>query len=188
MSRTLPERRPAIAATSSSAASRAARTVTACRACEPAARGRLVLPGGFPHHPMLGQTYVSGTQRGVRNPTLDDLVQHAHGLTLRPTNQVATLSDRFEALATTTRTPLVPDTKKLVRSPYSRWLLTRGDLVLGPEPPRSARRSVLRDRCRPTLCFGVIPGSKSDPSRVGRRGTASVVILHRIRTRHRRRG
>ncbi len=45
MSRTLPERRPAIAATSSSAASRAARTVTACRArTSPASVRRTLRP------------------------------------------------------------------------------------------------------------------------------------------------
>lgn len=49
------------------------------------------------HHLQLDRTYVSGIERGVRNPTLDVIVQLAHGLELRPGELLATLGARCVA-------------------------------------------------------------------------------------------
>jgi len=50
----------------------------------------------FALHLGLDRTYVSGIERGVRNPTLDVLVQIAHGLDLRPAELLANLGARCE--------------------------------------------------------------------------------------------
>lgn len=38
----------------------------------------------FAHHIDLDRTYVSGVERGVRNPTLDVIVKLARGLDVHP--------------------------------------------------------------------------------------------------------
>lgn len=48
----------------------------------------------FAHHLGLDRTYVSGIERGARNPTLDIIVQLSHGLGLRPVELLATLDSR----------------------------------------------------------------------------------------------
>lgn len=45
----------------------------------------------FAHHLGLDRAYVSGIERGVRNPTLDVLVRISHGLGLPPADLLATL-------------------------------------------------------------------------------------------------
>lgn len=38
----------------------------------------------FAHHVSLDRTYISGLERGRRNPTLDIIVKLAHGLDVSP--------------------------------------------------------------------------------------------------------
>ncbi|MBO3663652.1 helix-turn-helix domain-containing protein [Microbacterium stercoris] len=38
----------------------------------------------FAHHLSMDRTYVSGIERGTRNPTLDVIVRIAHGLNVPP--------------------------------------------------------------------------------------------------------
>lgn len=45
----------------------------------------------FAHHVGLDRTYVSGLERGRRNPTLDVLVKLARGLDVKPSELLATL-------------------------------------------------------------------------------------------------
>ncbi|KMK73786.1 MULTISPECIES: helix-turn-helix domain-containing protein [Kocuria] len=45
----------------------------------------------FAHHVGLDRTYISGLERGRRNPTLDVIVKLAHGLDVRPENLLSTL-------------------------------------------------------------------------------------------------
>ncbi|WP_085529411.1 helix-turn-helix domain-containing protein [Kocuria massiliensis] len=45
----------------------------------------------FAHHVGLDRTYISGLERGRRNPTLDVIVKLAHGLDVRPANLLSTL-------------------------------------------------------------------------------------------------
>lgn len=45
----------------------------------------------FAHHVELDRTYVSGCERGVRNPTLDVIVKLARGLDLPPTELLSTI-------------------------------------------------------------------------------------------------
>lgn len=43
----------------------------------------------FAHHVDMDRTYVSGIERGVRNPTLDVIVRLAHGLGVTPSELMA---------------------------------------------------------------------------------------------------
>jgi len=45
----------------------------------------------FAHHIDLDRTYVSGVERGVRNPTLDVIVKLAHGLGVKPAELLSML-------------------------------------------------------------------------------------------------
>lgn len=45
----------------------------------------------FAHHVGMDRTYVSGIERGRRNPTLDVIVRLASGLEVHPTALMATL-------------------------------------------------------------------------------------------------
>jgi len=45
----------------------------------------------FAHHVGLDRTYVSGLERGRRNPTLDVIVKLADGLGVHPTELLKTL-------------------------------------------------------------------------------------------------
>jgi len=45
----------------------------------------------FAHHIGLDRTYVSGVERGVRNPTLDVMVKIAQGLGVRPSELLSTI-------------------------------------------------------------------------------------------------
>lgn len=45
----------------------------------------------FAHHAGIDRTYISGLERGVRNPTLDMIVKLAHGLGVAPSALVATI-------------------------------------------------------------------------------------------------
>ena len=45
----------------------------------------------FAHHVGLDRTYVSGIERGRRNPTLDIIVKLAHGLGVSPCELVSTI-------------------------------------------------------------------------------------------------
>lgn len=45
----------------------------------------------FAHHVGLDRTYISGLERGVRNPTLDIIVKLARGLDVPPTDLLATI-------------------------------------------------------------------------------------------------
>lgn len=45
----------------------------------------------FAHHVGLDRTYVSGVERGVRNPTLDIIVKLAHGLEIHPSELLSTI-------------------------------------------------------------------------------------------------
>ncbi|WP_336649073.1 helix-turn-helix domain-containing protein [Microbacterium sp. MMO-10] len=45
----------------------------------------------FAHHVGLDRTYVSGLERGTRNPTLDVLVKLAHGLDVKPSELLSTV-------------------------------------------------------------------------------------------------
>ncbi|WP_071893410.1 helix-turn-helix domain-containing protein [Neomicrococcus aestuarii] len=45
----------------------------------------------FAHHVGLDRTYISGIERGRRNPTLDIIVKIAHGLQVTPAQLVATI-------------------------------------------------------------------------------------------------
>lgn len=45
----------------------------------------------FAHHVGLDRTYISGLERGNRNPTLDVIVKLAHGLEVAPAELLATL-------------------------------------------------------------------------------------------------
>lgn len=45
----------------------------------------------FAHHVELDRTYISGIERGVRNPTLDTIVKLARGLGVPPTELLATI-------------------------------------------------------------------------------------------------
>jgi transcriptional regulator with XRE-family HTH domain len=40
------------------------------------------ITGGLAHHVSLDRTYISGLDRGCRNPTLDVIVKLADGLTV----------------------------------------------------------------------------------------------------------
>lgn len=46
----------------------------------------------FAHHVGLDRTYISGLERGRRNPTLDVIVKLAHGLDVTPSELLATVS------------------------------------------------------------------------------------------------
>lgn len=45
----------------------------------------------FAHHTGLDRTYISGLERGRRNPTLDIIVKLAHGLEVTPSELLATI-------------------------------------------------------------------------------------------------
>lgn len=45
----------------------------------------------FAHHVRLDRTYISGLERGIRNPTLDVIVKLAHGLDVTPSALLATI-------------------------------------------------------------------------------------------------
>ncbi|MXN62240.1 helix-turn-helix domain-containing protein [Bacillus sp. BGMRC0062] len=45
----------------------------------------------FAHHVGLDRTYISGLERGRRNPTLDVIVKLADSLDVRPAELLATL-------------------------------------------------------------------------------------------------
>lgn len=45
----------------------------------------------FAHHVGLDRTYVSGLERGSRNPTLDVIVKLARGLNVRPAELLSTI-------------------------------------------------------------------------------------------------
>lgn len=45
----------------------------------------------FAHHVELDRTYVSGLERGARNPTLDVIVKVARGLDVRPAELLDTI-------------------------------------------------------------------------------------------------
>ena len=45
----------------------------------------------FAHHVEMDRTYVSGIERGVRNPTLDILVRLARGLDVHPAELLSPL-------------------------------------------------------------------------------------------------
>lgn len=45
----------------------------------------------FAHHVGLDRTYISGLERGRRNPTLDIIVKLAHGLDVSPAELLATI-------------------------------------------------------------------------------------------------
>lgn len=46
----------------------------------------------FAHHVGLDCTYISGLERGRRNPTLDIIVKLAHGLGVTPSDLLATIN------------------------------------------------------------------------------------------------
>ncbi|MBN6811536.1 helix-turn-helix domain-containing protein [Kocuria marina] len=46
----------------------------------------------FAHHVGLDRTYISGLERGRRNPTLDVIGKLAHGLDVRPVDLLATVA------------------------------------------------------------------------------------------------
>lgn len=45
----------------------------------------------FAHHVGLDRTYISGLERGSRNPTLDVVVKLAHGLDVTPAELLSTV-------------------------------------------------------------------------------------------------
>lgn len=45
----------------------------------------------FAHHVGLDRTYISGLERGRRNPTLDVIVKLAHGLKVMPSELLSTV-------------------------------------------------------------------------------------------------
>lgn len=45
----------------------------------------------FAHHVELDRTYISGIERGIRNPTLDTIVKLARGLNVPPTELLVTI-------------------------------------------------------------------------------------------------
>lgn len=45
----------------------------------------------FAHHAGLDRTYISGLERGRRNPTLDVIVKLAHALDVKPAELLATI-------------------------------------------------------------------------------------------------
>ncbi|MDQ0648651.1 transcriptional regulator with XRE-family HTH domain [Microbacterium natoriense] len=45
----------------------------------------------FAHHVGLDRTYISGLERGARNPTLDVIVKLARGLDVSPAEMLATI-------------------------------------------------------------------------------------------------
>lgn len=45
----------------------------------------------FAHHVDLDRTYISGLERGVRNPTLDVIVKLARALDVKPSEMLATV-------------------------------------------------------------------------------------------------
>lgn len=53
--------------------------------------GRWVSQEEFAHHVELDRTYISGLERGVRNPTLDVIVKLARGLGVAPADLLATV-------------------------------------------------------------------------------------------------
>ncbi|MGP5086917.1 helix-turn-helix domain-containing protein [Brachybacterium tyrofermentans] len=46
----------------------------------------------FAHHVGLDRTYISGLERGSRNPTLDVIVKLAHGLDVTPSELLASVA------------------------------------------------------------------------------------------------
>lgn len=46
----------------------------------------------FAHHVGMDRTYISGLERGVRNPTLDVIVRLAGGVEVHPSELLATLA------------------------------------------------------------------------------------------------
>ncbi|MFD3800346.1 UNVERIFIED_CONTAM: helix-turn-helix transcriptional regulator [Kocuria sp. CPCC 205295] len=46
----------------------------------------------FAHHVGLDRTYISGLERGRRNPTLDVIVKLAQGLDVKPRDLLATVA------------------------------------------------------------------------------------------------
>lgn len=46
----------------------------------------------FAHHVSLDRTYISGLERGRRNPTLDIIVKLAHGPNVSPAELLATVN------------------------------------------------------------------------------------------------
>lgn len=46
----------------------------------------------FAHHVGIDRTYISGLERGRRNPTLDLIVKLAHGLDVSPSELIATIT------------------------------------------------------------------------------------------------
>ncbi|MGW8483553.1 helix-turn-helix domain-containing protein [Microbacterium sp. NPDC055903] len=45
----------------------------------------------FAHHVDLDRTYISGLERGTRNPTLDVIVKLARGLDVKPSEMLETI-------------------------------------------------------------------------------------------------
>jgi transcriptional regulator with XRE-family HTH domain len=45
----------------------------------------------FAHHAGIDRTYISGLERGRRNPTLDVIVKLAQSLDVKPTELLATI-------------------------------------------------------------------------------------------------
>ncbi|MGX1932884.1 helix-turn-helix domain-containing protein [Microbacterium resistens] len=45
----------------------------------------------FAHHVDLDRTYISGLERGVRNPTLDVIVKLARALDVKPSEMLETI-------------------------------------------------------------------------------------------------
>lgn len=45
----------------------------------------------FAHHIELDRTYISGIERGIRNPTLDTIIKLARGLGVPPTELLSTI-------------------------------------------------------------------------------------------------
>lgn len=45
----------------------------------------------FAHHAGIDRTYISGLERGVRNPTLDVIVKLARGLGVAPAELLSTV-------------------------------------------------------------------------------------------------
>ncbi|MDR0848306.1 MAG: helix-turn-helix transcriptional regulator [Propionibacteriaceae bacterium] len=59
----------------------------------------------FAHHIGLDRTYVSGLERGRRNPTLDVIVKLADGLGVHPQELLATIATESEQTRRPTASP-----------------------------------------------------------------------------------
>lgn len=83
----------------------------------------------FAHHLGLDRTYVSGIERGVRNPTLDVLVLLAHGLDLKPADLLANLSSSCVETG--------PESSLPCRSCAAGTAVRRGPFSSNPHDPSS---------------------------------------------------